>query len=74
MWGEYIQQFDRMIQESLTVCARASLRAVWQSLHGTGIMSPAPLIKVSIGIHAKKVIGEEGPVARDNTNPNFFRR
>lgn len=55
MWNEYIQQFDRMIQESLIVCARASLRSVWQTIHGTGVMSPVPLIKVSIDIHAKKV-------------------
>lgn len=56
MWSKYISKFDKLIEEAMCVCARESLKSIYGTLHGNGIMVPSTLLYISVNIHDQKVI------------------
>lgn len=54
-WVKYVHNFDILMEEALKVCARNSLQAIYEALHGDGSSPPSPVIKLSINLTHNRV-------------------
>ncbi|XP_031338901.1 dynein heavy chain 2, axonemal-like isoform X2 [Photinus pyralis] len=54
-WIKYVLNFDRLIEEALTVCVKNSLLVMYEALHGDGSTLPSPILKLEANLKRNRI-------------------
>lgn len=54
-WTKYVNNFDRLMEESVIVCSKNALQFMYEALHGDGTTEPSPLIMLKANLTDNRV-------------------